>query len=153
MIGKFGGQSPMRPVGLGHYQESARVLVEAVNDARPGDPADARQARAAMGEQRIDESPVHIAGPRMHDETGRLVDHDEGIVLIDNIERDRLRHGSRGRGLGQGDLEALPQFDPVFWVLYGHPAAGHLTLLDQILQPCAAQVRQAITQEAIQPHA
>jgi hypothetical protein len=42
MIGKFGGEAAMGLIGLGHHQEPARVLVEAVDDARPRHPADAR---------------------------------------------------------------------------------------------------------------
>ena len=44
-----------------------------------------------MGDQRVDEGAVDIAGAWMHDEAGRLVDDDDGIVLIDDIERDCLR--------------------------------------------------------------
>ena len=67
----------MRRVGLGDDQQAARVLVEAVHDARPRHAADAREARAAMGDQRVDERAGRIAGAGMHDEPGRLVDDDD----------------------------------------------------------------------------
>ncbi len=90
MVGKFGGEAAMRLVGLGHDQKPARVLVETVDDAGPRDAADAGEARAAMGDERIDEGLVGVAGARMDDEAGRLVDDDERVVLIDDVERDRL---------------------------------------------------------------
>ena len=109
-----------------------------MDDARTRHATDAGEARPAMSDQRIDESALSMASAWMHDEAGRLVDDDEGVVLIDDVERDRLRRGRRGREGGQSELEALARFDPVFWVLYGRPAACHLPLLDQSLQPRAA---------------
>ena len=43
-----------------------------------------------MGDQRVDEGAVDIAGAWMHDEARWLVDDDDGIVLVDDVERDRL---------------------------------------------------------------
>ena len=98
----------MGAVGLGDHEEAARILVEAVHDAGPRDAADAGKACTAMGDQRIDEGAGLIAGRRMHDQAGRLVDDDQLGVLVDDVERDRLR--LRGRRLrrrhGHGDLVA-----------------------------------------------
>ena len=41
MIGELLGERPVAVVGLGHDHEPARVLVEAMDDARARDPADA----------------------------------------------------------------------------------------------------------------
>ena len=51
----------MSDVGLGDDEESGRILVDAVDDAGTGDTADARQAVAAMVEQRVDQRPVAVA--------------------------------------------------------------------------------------------
>ena len=72
--------------GPGHDEESARILVEAVH--HPG-PRDGREGRIVM-EERVDERPVVPAGARMHDHAGRLVDHDDGVVLVADVETDGL---------------------------------------------------------------
>ena len=41
MVGEGVRQRPMGGVGLGDHHDAAGVLVEAVHDARPLDPADA----------------------------------------------------------------------------------------------------------------
>ena len=66
----------------------------------PPDAADAGEARAAMRQQRVDQRAVRIAGRRVHDHPGRLVDHDQVRILEADIERDRLRdrHGVVGFG-------------------------------------------------------
>jgi hypothetical protein len=55
MVGELLGQAAVGEVALGADDQSRRVLVEAVDNARPGDAADARKAVAAMGDQRIDQ--------------------------------------------------------------------------------------------------
>ena len=57
---------------------------------------------AAMGDQGIDQRAVGIARRRMHHQPGRLVDHDEVLVLVDHVQRDILaprprRHRRRAR--------------------------------------------------------
>src|SRR6202453_1692266 len=47
MVGEEFGQTSMRGVSLGDDQKPRRVLVQAVHDSGPLDPADARQARSA----------------------------------------------------------------------------------------------------------
>ncbi len=58
MVGKLGREPPVGRVGLGHHHYAACVLVEPVHDPRPRDPANARQALAAMRDQRIDKVPL-----------------------------------------------------------------------------------------------
>ena len=99
----------MGGVGLGDDEQAGRVLVEPVDDAGPLDPADPRQARAAMADQRVDQRAVGVARRRMDDEARRLVDDDEMVVLVDDVERDVLpdeRRILRRRRL-EGDPRAL----------------------------------------------
>src|SRR5262249_50068390 len=69
----------------------ARVLVDPMHDTWTPDPTDSFQRIAAMGEERVDQGLVPVARRRMHNQARRLVDHDEGPVLVDDIERDLLR--------------------------------------------------------------
>jgi hypothetical protein len=44
-----------------------------------------------MGDQRIDKGALpRVAGARMDNEVGGFVDHDQRIVLIDDVERDNF---------------------------------------------------------------
>ncbi|MBA7467948.1 hypothetical protein ES707_03187 [subsurface metagenome] len=53
MVGELRRQRGMRGVVLGHHHQPGGVLVEPVHDAGPLHPADAGEALAAMGDQRI----------------------------------------------------------------------------------------------------
>ena len=55
MVGESSGEALMRRIRLGDHHKAGRVLVETVDDAGPPDPADAGEALAAMGDQRIDQ--------------------------------------------------------------------------------------------------
>ena len=104
-----------------------------------------------MGDERVDQGAVDIAGAGMHDEAGRLVDDDDGVVLVSDIERDclGLRLGAHRRR--NADFEAVARFDRVFHVFYGRGPERDATLPDQGLEAGAAQAGQAIAQEAIEP--
>ena len=43
-----------------------------------------------MGDERVDERCLTIARGRMHHHAGRLVEHDELVVFVQNIQRDVL---------------------------------------------------------------
>ena len=86
----------MGAVVLGDHHQPGGVLVEPVHDAGPPHAADAREAVAAMGDQRIDQGPVPWPAAGMNHQVARLVDDDHVVVLVDDIERDLL-----GRGLGR----------------------------------------------------
>jgi hypothetical protein len=91
VIRKLGRELAMGAVGLCHHQQSARVLVEPVHDPRAAHAADSGQAVAAVRDQRVDQRTGPVSRGRMHNETARLVEHDDGVVLVDDVERDRLR--------------------------------------------------------------
>lgn len=55
--------------------------------ARPLDATDAREAIAAVGDQGVYERTRRVPRRRVHDETGRLVDHDQIVVFVDDVER------------------------------------------------------------------
>ena len=79
--GKIARQCMVRLLCLGDDHQAAGVLVEPMHDAGSADPADAGQARAAMGQQRVDERAVGISGGRMDNHARRLVDDDQVCIL------------------------------------------------------------------------
>ena len=108
VIGKLGRQCSVGAVGFRDHQQAGGVLVEAMYDPGPPDAADAREAVAAMGDERVDQRPGPVAGGGVDHEPAGLVDDDDRSVLVDDVERDRLRPGLRrlgGRHL-QGDRVA-----------------------------------------------
>jgi hypothetical protein len=122
-----------------------------VDDARPLDAADPGQARAAMGQQRVDEGAVGIAGRGMDHEPRRLVEHQQVRVLIDDGEIHRLRQRRIGDRLGQGEEEALSRLDPHRWVGYRRSVQGHAAVLDEMLDARPRQLGKARRQQAIEP--
>ena len=52
----------MGGIVFGNDEKAARVLVNAVDDARADGPADARQLPRAVVKQRVDERAVRVAG-------------------------------------------------------------------------------------------
>jgi len=92
-------------VGLGRDDDAGGVLVDAVHDPRTRHAADAREARARVVQQGVDQGAVLAARRRMDGHAGRLVDHDQIGVLEQHGERDRLGRGLRGHR--RRDLQAV----------------------------------------------
>ena len=153
LVGELLAERAVGAVVLGHHHQAGGVLVEPVHDAGPLDAADARQAVAAMGDQRVDQRAGGVAGGRMHHQALRLVDHDERVVLVDDVERDRL-----GRRLGRFRLRQRDGND-IAGIDLGRRIADcarrdrDLTGQDQRLQARARQRWNPRRQHAIEPPA
>lgn len=93
VIGKDRREPPVRRIALGNDEQARCILVEPMDDARPLDPADAREAGAAMGDEPIDQRARRMARRRMDHQSRRLVENDEMLVL----EADRKRHDFAAR--------------------------------------------------------
>ncbi len=116
------GEVRVRDVVLRHDHQPRRVFVEAVHDAGPhghvavvarrgrrGREADVfvlgllvfllerEQPAADVVQERVDERARPVAVGRVHDEVGLLVDDEEDVVLVHDVERDRLGPGLDGR--------------------------------------------------------
>lgn len=79
----------------------------------------------------------------MDHHAGRLVDHDQVLIFIDNDQSNRLGF-RRGGGVG-GNLDSggLTGFDPVRGVGYRRAVESHQAGLDQTFDPAARQFGQA----------
>src|SRR5258706_5364852 len=153
MRGELLGEASHRVLVLGDDQEAAGVLVQPVHDAGARDAADAGERGAAMGEQRVDQRAVDIAGGGMHDEAGGFDEDDEVGILVQDAKRNVLRDRVGGRGRGHDDRIGLARFDPVIGVSYRRVVVLDVALLDQSLQPRARHLGESARQEVVQPPA
>src|SRR5581483_5492521 len=94
-----------RRVGPGDNHQPRRVAIQPVDEPGTVDLPDAQPG--VEREEGVDERPGWVAGRRVHDKPGRLVDDEDGVVAVDEPERDRLGL-ERGPGGGrQLDLDGL----------------------------------------------
>ncbi len=149
--GKLLAERCMRRVVFGNDQQARGSLVEAVHDAGTLDAADAGEARAAMGDERVDQGSAGMSGGRVHDDVGRLVDDDNVGILVDHIERDGL--GDRLGCLRFRHLyrEVVPRFDPIGPISYGRAAwTADAAGANEGLDACAAQAVDALGKQLVQ---
>jgi hypothetical protein len=78
------------PIGLGHQNHARGVAVEAMDDPRPLDSADSGESWRVR-QDRVHECPVIVPRRRMDDHPRRLVHRYDGLILIEDLERDSLR--------------------------------------------------------------
>ena len=151
LIGELGAEPAMGDVGLGDHHQAGGVLVEPVHDAGPFDAADAGQAVAAMGDQRIDQRARGVAGGRMHHQAFRFVDHDQRVVFVDDRERDRLARGLGLLGRRQRHRDGIAGIDVCRGIADRARLDRHLAVEDQRLEARARQRRDARGEHAIEP--
>src|SRR5262249_61082292 len=101
----------MRRVALGNDHEASSVLIEAMDDTRPLDAADAGQARSAMGDQGVDQCAGGVANGRVNDEALWLVDHDDRFVFVNNGEGDDLALRGGGFQWGERHWDGIARLD------------------------------------------
>ena len=144
MVGKERGETLVGLVGLGHDQQAGRILVQTMDDSGAAHAANARQAVAAMGDERIDEGAGFMARRRVDHEAGRLVDDDEVLVLENDRERNVLALRLGGGGLGHVDRDGLANLHLGAGVRDGLALHLHMAGLHQRLD---ARARQAVAGE------
>jgi hypothetical protein len=101
-IGKLGLEPTVGRVILGHQDQTRRALVQAVNHPRSTLAPHAFQL-GCMCQGGVNEGSPLVTGRGMHHHTRRLIDHQQVIIFIDDIERNRfgfdvgrLDFGNRG---------------------------------------------------------
>ena len=97
----------VRGIIFRHDKQTARVLVDAMHDARPMLTVDAGQTIATMIHQRINQCARPVTWCGMNHHTAWLVDHNQVSVLIDYIKRYVFRRQIDLTQLGQGDSDAF----------------------------------------------
>src|SRR6266542_2917590 len=139
-------------VVLGDDEAAAGLLVEAVHDTRAGHAADATEAAPAVMEQGVDQGVFLVAGGRMHDDAGRLVEDQQVVVFVENVERDVFGLGIRRAGFGpvDGNRFARPRLMGGF---DGSPVDLDVSLVNQPLNGAPRDGGEAGGKEFVEPFA
>ena len=105
-----------------------------------------------MVQQRIHQRPVAVAGGRVDDEPGGLVDDEEMLVLEDHPERNVLSDIVGGLGIGDGEAELLTPVHLHRGIAHEAEGRFHGSAPDQRLKALARQRRHRIGQGSVEPH-
>ena len=104
----------MRFVIFRDSETAARFLVEPMDNAWPFFSADAGEFWKMM-KQGVDERVLALTGPRMNDQSRRFIDHDQIVVFVKNVERNRLRFDVDLFRRWLGDLNAVAETNGIAW--------------------------------------
>ncbi len=151
MIGELGGQPAVRTVGFRYHHHAGRILVEPVHDSRPFHPADAREAVPTVRDQCIDQCAGAVSGGRMHHQPLRLVDHDQRIVLVEDVQRDVLALWLRGLIRWHNQANLVPGVDAVAGIKDRAAIDRHRACQNEAFQARARQRLGALRQNAVEP--
>ena len=106
----------MGGLGLGDDHQTARVLVETMDDTGPANPADPGEVRTAMADQGVDERAVRVPRRRVNNQPRGLINDDQMCILKADVQRDRLRYRRRICKIRENYDEILPAAYPRRWI-------------------------------------
>jgi hypothetical protein len=133
-------QALVRGFRPGDDHQPRRVAIQAVDDAGP-----LRVAAGDLAGEGVDERPARVTRTGVHDEAGRLVDHEQVLVLQHDLRLRRRRNDGRGHGFRELDL--LAACEPV--ALRACDTVDERPRLDRPLRRAArAQLRR---EESVEP--
>src|SRR5258707_11638208 len=90
----------------------------------------------ATAKKRVYQSPLRVPCAGMNAHSGRLINDQQVVVLVENVERDGFRFGAKWRG--GADLPKNPLPAPEFWLgLRFGTLFGGQTPSKQMLQSAA----------------
>ena len=140
-VRKLRSQMPVRLVVLRHDHQPACILIKAMHDPRPHHPADPRQAVRAVMQQRVDQRPAPVPRAGMHDHSRRLVNHQQILVLVNDIERNILGRRDAGHGRRHDDTHMIPRLQLARGGAQNIPVNADLPFLDQRLNARPRKLR------------
>ncbi len=149
-LGKLGGEGLVGDVGFRDDEAAGGVLVEAVDDAGALDAADAGELAFAMVEEGVDEGAVGVAGRGVDDNAMLLVEHEDVVVFVKDIERDVLRRGDVGDGLGKSEGDGVAGFHGIAG-LRGLAVEEDMLFSDQRLDAGSREIRELGGEIGVEP--
>lgn len=137
MIGKLCGQMPMGAVILGDDHDTACVLVQPVNNARPPYAADSRKRRTAMVQEGVDQGSRWIPRTGVDHQSGLFRQNHEILVLMENVERNIFRPGHGIERLGDDEFHPISGLDLSFCFHDRDAVDSHRAADNQFLDPAS----------------
>jgi hypothetical protein len=148
--GELSRKSNVGFVIFGYDKATAGFFIQPVNDPRAGHSTDAAQATLAMMEQSIDERVFFMAGGGVNHQARLFVQHEQNVVLVQDIERNLFWLGFGGASLRPGDFDRFPRTRRVRR-LDLEPVDADVTFLDEALDRPARHGREFMTEKNVQP--
>ena len=142
-------QPPMRLIALGHQHDAGGVAVEAVQDPRPPVAVD-RAPLLAVVNQPVDERPVPPAARGVDDQVGLLVQRQEVLVLVNDVQRDRLGNQLVDRLRRRDHLDLVAALELVAR-LGGLAVDLHEVEVDEALDVVAGEVGDPVDEVLVDP--
>jgi len=136
-------------LGLGDDHQPARILIEAMNDTRPADPADPGKADPAVADQGVYERAVRVSRRGVDNQARGLIDDDQMCVLEADIQSNRLPDRRCIYIIRANYDEFLAASDSQRRVAQSCSFAGDIAVMDQPFEPGARQRRQLAGKRAI----
>ena len=129
-------------LGLGDDHQPARILIEAMNDTRPADPADPGKTHPAMADQGVYERAVRVSRRGVDNQARGLIDDDQMCVLEADIQSNRLPDRRCIYIIRANYDEFLAASDSQRRVAQSCSFAGDIAVMDQPFEPGARQRRE-----------
>ena len=105
---------PVGGVVFAGHQKSRGILVDSVDDSRPELPIDAGKAVPAVEQQGVYQGACAVACRRVHHHALGFIDHDEILILVDDVQGDVFRQERRFlRSLRLRQLDQIPLIQQV----------------------------------------
>jgi hypothetical protein len=142
---ELGDKRPVSRQRLGHHQQAGRILIQSMHDSG------ARHSgkRGGMMQQGILQGAIAVPRRRMHNQSGRFIDHEELVVFEDQVECDGLGEAVSARLNQRIEMNDLAGPDLVAGAT-GHPVDANLTTVDPMLQTAAREFRHGSRQHLIE---
>ena len=138
----------MRLVALGHEHDAGGVAVEAVQDPRPPVAVDRAPLLAVM-HQAVHQRPRPPAAGGMDHQVRLLVQRQEMLVLVNDVQRDRLGDELTDRLRRRHHVHQVAGLE-VFARLGGLAVDGDEVELDQALHAVAREVGDAVDEVLVE---
>lgn len=105
-----------------------------------------------MGEQGVNQRSLPVPGSWVNNQSGRLVNDDQRVILVNDVQGDVFRlHDRLSRGR-DADMEFLAGFDPVRGIVYLSCAQPDLSAGQKRLYARAAEFCYLFAQPFVETH-
>ena len=111
MLGELLRDTPVGSIIFADNDTAGGVLVDAVDDPGTKNAVDPGQTPLAMIHDRVDKGTGVMTGGRVNDHILGLIDHQDVIVLIQDVQRNIFRENIGEHPDRQKNIDRLPSFD------------------------------------------